>query len=69
MSAATEYCDREIAKCKDMIRTWPHEAPCLNRLIKGWQRTKLQILMRENCNVREDILLARELGISLEDFV
>tara|TARA_R110002124_G_scaffold123818_1_gene282708 strand:- start:2360 stop:2545 length:186 start_codon:yes stop_codon:yes gene_type:complete len=40
MSAATEYCDREIAKCKDMIRTWPHEALCLKRLIKGWQRTK-----------------------------
>jgi hypothetical protein len=43
MSAATEYCDREIAKCKDMIRNWPHEAPCLKRLIKGWQRTKQQL--------------------------
>jgi|TARA_R110002124_G_scaffold163667_7_gene331060 hypothetical protein len=43
MSAAIEYCDREITKCEDMIRTWPHEAPCLKRLIKGWQRTKQRI--------------------------
>mgnify|MGYP003626066695 CR=1 FL=1 len=43
MSAAIQYCDREIAKCKDMIRTYPHEAPCLKRLIKGWNRTKQRI--------------------------
>ncbi|WP_434929907.1 hypothetical protein ACRWQM_10250 [Shewanella sp. HL-SH5] len=54
MSAATEYCDREIAKCKDMIRNWPHEAPCLNRLIKGWQRTKQQLKNSESINNAKD---------------
>ncbi|MGP1720488.1 hypothetical protein [Shewanella frigidimarina] len=51
MSAATEYCDREIAKCKDMIRTWPNEAPCLKRLIKGWKRTKQQL--QQSSTVKE----------------
>ncbi|WP_434939177.1 hypothetical protein ACRWQN_17685 [Shewanella sp. HL-SH8] len=53
MSAATEYCDSEIAKCEDMIRTWPHEAPCLNRLIKGWNRTKVQLQRRNNQDVKD----------------
>ncbi|MFT5725812.1 MAG: hypothetical protein ACI9JN_002942 [Bacteroidia bacterium] len=53
MSAATEYCDREIAKCKDMIRTWPHERGCLNRLIKGWQRTKQQSQQRIEHNAKD----------------
>ncbi|WP_137225720.1 hypothetical protein [Shewanella sp. MEBiC00475] len=53
MSAANEYCDREIAKCKDMIRSWPHEAPCLKRLIKGWQRTKQQLQQPIEYDVRK----------------
>jgi hypothetical protein len=53
MSAATEYCDREIAKCKDMIRTWPNERGCLKRLIKGWQRTKQQL--QQSSTVKKDL--------------
>jgi hypothetical protein len=53
MSAANEYCDREIAKCKDMIRNWPHEAACLNNLIKGWQRTKQQLQQRIEHNAKD----------------
>ncbi|MCL1114655.1 hypothetical protein L2703_13770 [Shewanella basaltis] len=53
MSAATEYCDREIAKCEDMLRTWPSEAPCLKRLIRGWQRVKKQIQARIEQDAKE----------------
>ncbi|CAM4075050.1 hypothetical protein [Shewanella denitrificans] len=42
-NAALEYCNREIAKCQDMIRIWPHEKACLLKLIAGWQRTKRQL--------------------------
>ncbi|WP_157822261.1 hypothetical protein [Shewanella sp. Actino-trap-3] len=48
MSAATEYCDREIAKCKDMIRGWPESEWRFNRLIIGWKRIKHQLQQREN---------------------
>lgn len=43
MSAAIEYCDREIAKCEDIKRDYPHEAHVMDRLINGWQRTKQQL--------------------------
>jgi hypothetical protein len=56
MSAATEYCDREIAKCKDMIRNWPHESGCLNRLIIGWKRIKQQLKNSETINNTEDLV-------------
>ncbi|WP_445946928.1 hypothetical protein [Shewanella sp.] len=42
-NAALEYCNREIAKCQEMIRIWPHEQACLLKLIAGWQRTKRQL--------------------------
>jgi hypothetical protein len=56
MSAATEYCDREIAKCKDMIRGWPESEWRFNRLIMGWKRIKQQLKNSETINNAEDLL-------------
>jgi len=54
MSAAIEYCDREIADCKAMLNEYPNEAVALNRIITGWQRAKKQIQARIEQDAKEN---------------
>ncbi|WP_175405867.1 hypothetical protein [Shewanella sp. MEBiC00475] len=53
MSAATEYCDREIAKCEDIKRNYPQEACVMDRIIKGWQRAKQQLQQRIQLDAKD----------------
>jgi hypothetical protein len=47
MSAAIDYCDKQIGECEQLIISYPHEEACLLKLIAGWQRTKRQIRVKE----------------------
>jgi hypothetical protein len=47
MSAAIDYCDKQIGDCEQLIISYPHEEACLLKLIAGWQRTKRQIRVKE----------------------
>ncbi|WP_350431759.1 hypothetical protein ABIS04_16395 [Shewanella sp. H8] len=54
MSAATEYCDREIADYQAMLNEYPNEAFALNRIINGWKRAKKQIQARIEQDAKEN---------------
>ena len=54
MSAAIEYCDREIASCQAMLDEYPNEAAAINNLINGWNRAKKQIQARIEKDAKEN---------------
>jgi hypothetical protein len=53
MSAAIDYCNKQIAECEQLIIDYPHETECQQRIIAGWQRTKQRLLTREALAAKE----------------
>lgn len=44
--ALIEHCDKEIAKCESIAADYPSEAATMEKLKKGWRRTKQNLQIK-----------------------